>query len=206
MAEKSRTVGGQNVPLDQIQDFNDEFVDDDFTSIYNGEIMPIRNYIDPVEERRCNNLMIVIISMMAFVCIILAEGRGHYLEGTKRAWNAQRDRLQNPPSPSPDPIYHGNLRPYGSDWDIPGEYQSGSSAGESQESQETANSGIAELAYNESDSVHENNLDSYGHDIEGEQNEDHQSTIVFANDDEERLKLDPSSKDINDVNLKPNET
>lgn len=206
MAEKSRTVGGQNVPLDQIQDFNDEFVDDDFTSIYNDEIMPIRNYIDPVEERRCNNLMIVIISMMAFVCVILAEGRGHYLEGTKRAWNAQRDRLQNPPSPSPDPIYHGNLRPYGSDWDIPGEYQSGPSAGESQESQETANSGIAELAYNESDSVHENNLDSYGHDIEGEQNEDHQSTIVFANNDEERLKLDPSSKDINDVNLKPNET
>ena len=163
----SRVIQSQNVPLEQIQNFNNEYADD----IFNDDITPLRDYTDPVEERRCNKIMIITICLMTSLCIFVAEGSSHYLEGGKRAWNAERDRHRYPEDRS-DSMYHSNLRPYGSDWDIGDEIISsdyGSKVDESKGSKATeANSEISrdggdedKAQYDASDSIYNINLKPY---------------------------------------------
>jgi hypothetical protein len=170
----SRVIQSQNVPLEQIQNFNNEYADD----IFNDDITPLRDYTDPVEERRCNKIMIITICLMTSLCIFVAEGSSHYLEGGKRAWNAERDRHRYPEDRS-DSMYHSNLRPYGSDWDIGDEIISsdyGSKVDESKGSKATeANSEISrdggdedKAQYDASDSIYNINLKPYEQNGENE--------------------------------------
>ena len=208
----SRVIQSQNVPLEQIQNFNNEYADD----IFNDDITPLRDYTDPVEERRCNKIMIITICLMTSLCIFVAEGSSHYLEGGKRAWNAERDRHRYPEDRS-DSMYHSNLRPYGSDWDIGDEIISsdyGSKVDESKGSKATeANSEISrdggdedKAQYDASDSIYNINLKPYEQNGENEtiSSEDNHEDADEDEVEESEAEYDASDS-IYNINLKPYE-
>jgi len=52
--------------LEQIQNFNDEYADDAYDSIFIDEVVPLRG-AEAVEEKRCNNRMIMTVFILAII-------------------------------------------------------------------------------------------------------------------------------------------
>ena len=113
MAQESRrTIENNNVSMDQILNFNDQYSDDMQHAIFDDDdITSLRDFTNPVQERRCNNIMIATILTLTVLCIFVAGESDHYIEKDRGSGIYSKDER-------PDSSRHSNLRPYGSDFDM----------------------------------------------------------------------------------------
>ena len=164
----------QDFALEKIQNFNEDYGDDAYDSIFRDEVTSLRGP-EIVTEKRFNNKMIITVFALTIICLALITG------GDLDRETPGKDRYP----PDHESPYQSNLRPYGNELTDGNEDSAKLLVKEGEDNSEKGQNPP------DSKSIYESNLRPYGSElINGNESNDEQPTEEGENSVAEEHTMD----------------